>query len=95
MFRILLSAFNSALGFVFRSLIVKFAVFFGLLFITTEFIPVLKSIVDKYLFNGDSLNSLPDFIIYFLNLVQFPYGASLVISAYITAFIIRRIPVIG
>jgi len=95
MFRILLSAFNTALGFVFRSIIVKFAVFFGLFFVTTAFIPILKGLVDKFLFKGDSLNALPDTIIYWLNLFQFSYGASLVISAYLTAFIIRRIPVIG
>lgn len=95
MFRILLSAFNTALGFVFRSIIVKFAVFFGLFFVTTAFIPILKGLIDKFLFNGDLFNQLPDIVIYFLNLAQFSYGASLCISAILTRFIIRRIPVIG
>jgi len=95
MFRILFSAFNSALGFVFRSIIVKFAVFFGLFFVVTEFIPILIEVISKYFLNVNIFNQLPDGVIYFLNVFQFPSGASLCLSAYLTRFVIRRIPVLG
>jgi hypothetical protein len=43
MFGILLSAFNLVLTFVLRSALLKFVLFFGLFFVTTEFIQVLSS----------------------------------------------------
>ena len=42
MFGIVLSALNVVLGFVLRSIIVKFVTYFALWFITTEFIAVLQ-----------------------------------------------------
>ncbi|AFH91928.1 DUF2523 family protein [Providencia stuartii] len=44
---------------------------------------------------AELFGSLPDAIWYFLNLLQFPLGVPLVISAMLTRFIIRRLPIIG
>lgn len=97
MFGILLSAFNTALGFIFRSVVVKFVLFFGLFFVTTEFIQVLTS--SGLLPSSSSLNGLfggiPPAVWYFLNLFSFSTGVSALVSAWATRFIIRRIPIIG
>lgn len=97
MFGILLSALNSVVGFVLRSAIVKFVVFFGLFFITTEFVDVLAA--SGLLPSASSLNGVfggvPAGVWYFLNLFNFTTGVSALVSAWTTRFIIRRIPIIG
>ena len=45
MFGILLSALNSVLGWVFRSLLVKFVLFFALYFITSEFVGFIAALL--------------------------------------------------
>lgn len=96
MYAILLSALWSALGFLVRSVLVKFIVFFGLFFVTSEFVPILAGLLPT----GDAgipalFAAIPAEVWYFLNLFQVPAGVTAVVSAYATRFIIRRIPVIG
>jgi len=95
MFGIVLSALNVILGFVFRSIIVKFVVFFGLFFVTNEFMAVIAPLLPT----GDSLTSafsgIPSAVWYFLNLFNIKAGLPLLLSAYVTRFTIRRIPLIG
>lgn len=97
MFGILLSALNSVLGFILRSVIVKFATFFALFFITTEFVGVLVSIgiLPKASALSSALGGVPASVWYFLELFNVSTGIPLILSAYATRFIIRRIPVIG
>ncbi|MDP1978056.1 DUF2523 family protein [Undibacterium sp.] len=97
MFGILVSAFNLVLGFLVKSVMVKFAVFFGLFFITTGFIAVLVSsgLLPSATGLNSSLSSLSPFGAYFFDLFALSTGISMVISAYVTRFIIRRIPLIG
>ncbi|MDO6387644.1 DUF2523 family protein [Uliginosibacterium paludis] len=95
MYGILLSALWSALAWVARSVLVKFVLYFGLFFITTEFIQILTTILP----DGSSLRSafggLPGSMWWLMNIMQFNVGVPMVLSAYATRFIIRRIPVIG
>ncbi len=88
---------SAALGFFLRSVVAKFFIFFGLFFITTEFISVLSSA--GILPNASSMNGVlggvPAGVWYFLDLFNFSMGISSVVSAMATRFIIRRIPVIG
>jgi len=95
MFGILLSALNAVLGFVLRSVMVKFVAFFALFFITTE----LMAVIAPLLPTGDSLSgvlsSVPSGVWYFLDLFNVSAGIPLVLTAYVTRFIIRRIPIIG
>ena len=84
MFGILISALNTLLGFVFRSLIIKFVVFFALYFVVQGFVEILVEFAN-----------LSDGFWYFINLSKLPQGISMIISAMATRFIIRRIPVIG
>ena len=85
MFGILISALNTLLGFVFRSLIIKFVVFVEIL---VELLPDSSNLSSLFA-------NLSDGFWYFINLSKLPQGISMIISAMATRFIIRRIPVIG
>lgn len=95
MFGILLSALNSVLGWVFRGVVVKFVVFTALYLVVAELVGAMTS----WLPTGAALTSAFAGIgagtWYFLDLFAFSVGLPLLISAFVTRFIIRRIPVIG
>lgn len=95
MFAILASAINLALGFVLRSIIVKFVLFFGLFFITTSFIAILSPLLPDASALTYSLGGIPSAVWYFLDLFNVSAGIPILLSAWVTRFIIRRIPVIG
>lgn len=95
MFGIILSALNSILGFVLRSLLVKFFVFFGLFFVVTEFMDVIGHLMPSGSSLSSSLGGIPSAVWYFLDLFNFSMGLPAVVSAFATRFIIRRIPLIG
>ena len=95
MFGIFLSALNSVLGWVFRSLLVKFVLFFALYFITSEFVGFIAQLIpDGSSING-TLSGIGPATWYFLDTFQLTIGMSALVSAYATRFIIRRMPVIG
>lgn len=96
--KLILSLFSGLLGFVFKGIVAKFFVFFALFYVTTEFIPVVIDlfIPDSLIPNLNTLFDLvPSSLWYFLNLIEFPLGISLVISALLARFVIRRLPIIG
>ena len=97
MFGIFLSALNAVLMFVIRSVVVKFVLFFALFFITSEFIQVLinSGILPGAASISSSLGGIPATTWYFLDLFNVSSGIPIILSAYVTRFIIRRIPVIG
>lgn len=97
MFAILLSAFWTVLGFVLRSILIKFVVFFALYFVVGGFVDVLVSsdILPSAELLTAGLSAIPPGVWYFLDLVQFSTGIEIVISATTSKFIIRRIPLIG
>jgi hypothetical protein len=94
-FAIILSALYSIVGWVFRSLVIRFGLFFGLYFVTTEFVEVIQS----WLPSGDALSSafgsIPNDAWYFLDLCGLSDGAPAILTAYLTRFTIRRVPIIG
>jgi hypothetical protein len=96
MYGILLSAANAIFGYVLRSVIVKFFLYFALYLFVTEAVSHLQSA--HLLPSASSLNvfgSIGDSVWYFLDLCSFSVGAPMIVSAYVTRFIIRRIPLIG
>lgn len=95
MFGILVSALNVVLGFVFRSIIAKFFIFFGLYFVTSEFVPVLIDLLPGVVSLNSTFQSMPSSVAYFLRFFMVPQGLSMIFSAYVTRFMIRRIPLIG
>lgn len=78
-----------------RSVLVKFLIMFALFFVMSEFIPVLVKLLPVGTNLNELFNLLPDSVWYFLNYFKVPTGITLVISALLTRFLIRRIPVIG
>lgn len=100
LFGIILSAINTGLAFLLRSVLVKFVTFFALFFVVKEFV---NFAVSSNLYPGatqasqlsGALSGLPTGVWYFLDLFSISTGFSAVISAWVTRFIIRRIPIIG
>ncbi|VWD47001.1 phage-related membrane protein [Burkholderia aenigmatica] len=97
MFGILVSAANVALGFLLRSVIAKFFLYFALYFFVTEAISLLQStgIFPSASSLAGAFGAIGNDVWYFLDLCAFSYGAPLLVSAYVTRFIIRRLPIIG
>jgi hypothetical protein len=95
MFGILLSATFSALAWLVRSVLVKFVVFFGLWFVTTEFMAVVAPLLPGSEAVFTTLHSLPPSMVYFMDIFKLPIGLSLCFSSLLTRFVIRRIPLIG
>ena len=95
MFGILVSAFNFVLAWVVRSLLVKFVIFFGLYYITSEFIGFLVPLLPTSSNLSGAMSGLTSATWYFLSVFNVQSGLSMVVSAYSTRFIIRRIPIIG
>ncbi|MGG7605408.1 DUF2523 family protein [Massilia sp. BKSP1R2A-1] len=95
MWVLLLGAVNTLLGFVFRSVMVKFVVFFALYFVVTEFVVLLVPLLPDASGIGGALGGIPATVWYFLDLFNVSAGIPILLSAYVTRFAIRRIPVIG
>ncbi|MGO5000232.1 DUF2523 family protein [Oceanisphaera sp. W20_SRM_FM3] len=95
MWGILLSAVNTALSFVFRTVIVKFVLFFGLFFVIQELVPVLASWLPDSANVTSAFGAQSPHVWYFLDVFEIAAGVSMLLSAWVTRFIIRRIPLIG
>ncbi|AKU20993.1 DUF2523 family protein [Massilia sp. NR 4-1] len=95
MFGIMLSALFSALGFLLRSVIVKFFAFFALFFITTEFVELLVPMLPGASSLTSAFAAQAPGVWYFIDLFRVDVGITACLSAFVTRFIIRRIPVIG
>lgn len=95
MFGRVLSALFSFAGWFVKSAMVKFVLYFGLFFITTEFIQLLIPLLPGASSFNQAFAAQAPGVWYFLNLFKLPLGVSMCLSALVTRFIIRRIPVIG
>lgn len=96
MFSIVVSALFTVLGWVVRSVLIKFVVFFALFFVTTEFVKVLVSSVlpeSDGLFSA--LTMVSPGLAWLMNLMLIPQGLTVMFTALLTRFVIRRIPLIG
>lgn len=100
MFGIVLSVFNVALGFILRKVVVTVLLSGALLWVVAEFTSVLVSSVlpaggDLTSSLNSTLGAIPASVWYFLDMFAIPYGISVLLSAYVARFIVRRIPGIG
>lgn len=86
---------TSVISWFVRSVLVKFFIMFSLFFVVSEFIPILVKLLPNSTNLSDLFNLLPDSVWFFLNYFKIPTGITLVISALLTRFLIRRIPIIG
>lgn len=87
--------FMAVIGWFVRSILVKFLIMFALFFVVSEFIPVLVSLLPTETNIKELFNLLPDSAWFFINYFKIPTGITLVLSALLTRFLIRRIPIIG
>jgi hypothetical protein len=95
MFGILTSALFGVLGWLVKSVLVKFGIFFALYFVTTGFTSLILGLLpDGSSVNG-ALSGIGQATWFFLDVFMLQTGLSVVIAAYATRFIIRRIPIIG
>lgn len=90
----ILSAIFTGLAWLLRSVIIKFVVMFALFWLISELAPVLLSLIPPITF-GDSFSVLSPGVWFFLDFFQIQNGATMLLSAFVTRFLIRRIPVIG
>lgn len=95
MFGRVLSALFSFAGWFAKSTMVKFVLFFGLFFVTSQFIELMVPHLPGASALQSAFANLSPGLWYFLNMFQIPVGVPMVVSAYVTRFMIRRIPVIG
>lgn len=98
MFGIVLSALNAVLGtaltLVFRTIVVKFVFFTCLFLIASEILSVVQSagILPSAASIQAGFSKIPPSVGYFLSVFNVYAGVSMVLTAYATRFIIRRIP---
>lgn len=95
MYGILLSALFSAITWLFRSVLIKFFVFFALYFVASDFIAYLLPKLPGADALTQAFGGIPAGVWYVLDLFKVPVGLQLCLAAYVTRFAIRRIPVIG
>jgi hypothetical protein len=81
-----------------REVVIKFLIFSGLLLLISFLVPLAVEYLGS-LIQTESLTSfftnLPPGVWFFLDYFQIPFGFPIIISAYVSRFLIRRLPVIG
>lgn len=85
-------------GFLFREIVVKFVVFTAIFALVAILVPVAVGYLGPYLSTGglsSAFSALTGGVWFFLDFFQVGFGVPLLISAWVTRFIIRRLPVIG
>jgi hypothetical protein len=98
MFQIIIAAVWTAISFLFRTVVIKFVIFTAMFVLLTELMPIVLRLLNIQDFNANLHNSLthiPSSVWYFLNAFRFDLGVPLILSAYASRFIIRRLPFVG
>lgn len=91
MFAILASAFNAALGWIFRAAVVKFMVAFTLFHFIRLVVEVVASLGPSAEALQSAFAAIPPGVWWFLDGFQIGFGLTACFSAYAAAFIIRRV----
>lgn len=97
LFAIIAHALNAVLGFMFRASVVKWATFFALWYVVTEFVIAIKSgnLLPHVSKLNEAFSGIPTGVWYWLDLFAVSQGAPMIISAIAARFLIRRLPIIG
>ena len=93
----LISAIWTALGWVFRVVVVKAMLYGVLAFFASEGVAYLISKMGATSVDGlgGAINALAPGMLWFMVIFRLDVGIPLVLAAYVTAFCIRRLPIIG
>lgn len=97
MFGILVSAFNVALGWLVRGVVIKFVILSAIAYVISWIADAVLSQLDISPLTGMQtlIDSLPAGLLWAMGLFRFDVGLPLVMGAMLTKFIIRRLPIIG
>jgi len=94
----MLAIFWPLVSWIFRGVVVKFVILTAVFAVMALLIPVAIEIIAPFL-GVNSLSSafggLGSGVWFFLDFFALGYGLPLIIAAYVTRFLIRRLPVIG
>lgn len=91
MFAILTSAFNVALGWIFRAVLIKFLVGFALFYFIRLVVEAMAAFTPSASALQAAFAAIPPGLWWFLDAFQFGFGITVCLSAHASAFIIRRI----
>lgn len=95
MFGRVLSALFSFAGWLFKSAMVKWVFYFALFFFCTEIIQLLTPLLPGASSLSSAFAGLSPGLWYFLDTFKADYGVTACLGAFVTRFVIRRLPVIG
>ncbi|QLB14723.1 hypothetical protein A6B39_04280 [Mannheimia granulomatis] len=91
----LAKSFSGILSFLLNTIVVKFFVFAMIFLVISEVVPVL---FDVFLPEADLqqyFDGIPSEALFFLSAFKIDSGVQMILSAYLTRFMIRRIPFVG
>lgn len=83
---------------IFREVVIKFVIFAGLFAVVAFLVPKVVGYLAPWIGTGNLssvFTGLAPGVWFFLDFFQLSYGVPLLISAFVTRFLIRRLPVIG
>lgn len=86
------------LNWIFRGIVIKFVLMTGLFALLTFLVPLVIGYIAPFVGVANLTNTfagLGSGVWFFLDFFALGYGVPLMISAYVTRFLIRRLPVIG
>lgn len=95
MLRTIMSAIWLFIGYLLQSTVVKFCVYFALFFVVKEFIEVLLPLFPGASVLSSALSVLTPGVWFFLDLFRFDVAVNVSLAAFVTRFIIRRVPLLG
>lgn len=95
MFAILKSAIHYLLGFVITQVVTKLVVFFAIYAVVLAVVAGIASLIPSASVFSSALGSIPNDVWFFLDYFGFSSGAPLIVAAYATRFLIRRMPIVG
>lgn len=86
------------ISWIFRTVVIKFVVLTAIFAVLAVVIPVAINLISPFI-GVSSLTGafagIPSGMWWFLDLFNLSYGVPLLIAAFVTRFLIRRLPVIG
>ena len=81
-----------------RAVLIKFLVFTSVFMLVALLVPFAIGWLASFIGVGDltsAFNVLPAGIWYFLDIFRTDFGVPIIISAFVSRFLIRRLPVVG
>lgn len=91
------SLLNTALGWIFRAVTIKFVLFTALVMILAPLTDLLLGLIDETALGElqDLVGSLPNDVLFYMLVFRLDVGIPLLVGAMIVKFFIRRLPFVG